>query len=168
MGNGCAYFFQNNIKIEIVGAYDIKKACAQIAKAMMGIHPSGALPPAFKFGPKVGDVLSLDVRTLPDADVIIAGPKCTPWSKTGSKQGENAADADILKKIIECVCELANRGTLQLYVIEEVVEIGHAMNNLEPMLPKVVASSMEGFSIIVALCKWAHNILCMCSEYLHF
>ncbi|CAE8724780.1 unnamed protein product, partial [Polarella glacialis] len=38
-------------------------------------------------GPREGDLMSLDLRSLPAVDILVAGPPCPPWSKMGHREG---------------------------------------------------------------------------------
>ena len=107
-----------------VGFWDIDARVQRVwAKS-----PSGVARAAMHLGPTEGNLMNMKLKDLPDAEAVIAGPPCPPWSSMGLRRALKDKRATVFKRIIKWCVHLATRGTLQFFVLENVVGITHKKN----------------------------------------
>jgi hypothetical protein len=113
----CAGFDAPGIALEalgvpftVVGAYDTEIGPGRVLRARYG---EGAV----HIG-KAGDICSVDVP--PDADGLVSGPPCPPWSCAGSRNGWSDVRARPLRQVVRWIDHLANHGSLKFFVLENV------------------------------------------------
>jgi hypothetical protein len=70
-----------------------------------------------------GDFTRLAMRDLPDADALVTGPPCPPFSPIGLRGGWEDPQGKVFKHIIKAIAELVRRGCLKWFIIENVVGI---------------------------------------------
>jgi site-specific DNA-cytosine methylase len=70
----------------------------------------------------------VDVTTLPDADMLIGGPSCQPFSDQGAQQGWHDPRAGTFVACIDAITHLASRSSSKLaaFVIENVSGISRS------------------------------------------
>ena len=104
----------------VAGAWEIDEACRPVLKKVHGIKPHADLPSQFHLGRCAGDVTRVQVSSLPDADLLVSGPPCPPFSTIG--QGKHFSDsrADVFLAILRWIPHLA-RKSLRGFVLENVM-----------------------------------------------
>ena len=64
--------------------FEITYACDVDSKLLPGLlatnGPTGLGSPGVGIGPRLGDLLLMDVRSWDRVDVVVVGPPCPPWS----------------------------------------------------------------------------------------
>ena len=101
--------------VECVGHWDIDPVLERIARAV-GIPAS-----VLHLGSKNGDILSVADSAFPDAHCLVAGPPCPPWSTKGVKGSWDDPRSKPFLKVIAVIKELAARGCLLFFVLENVL-----------------------------------------------
>ena len=69
-------------------------------------------------GPEEGDVQRLHFSKLMDCEILLSGPPCQPFCKGGARKGSSDCRSDVLESVVSMVMELAWRGSLVAFVIE--------------------------------------------------
>ena len=105
------------IQYTAVGVWDTNRGSAKFLRAR---YTNKRVVHA---GPQEGDVMQVNPQSLPDADGLVAGPPCQPFSSIGSKRGWDDDRSQVFRRIIEWIRELANRETnpLRFFALENVV-----------------------------------------------
>ena len=80
----------------------------------------GDLSLTFMLGPREGDLLKKALVGLKDSDGLISGPPCPPWSTSGTQGGASDPRARVFDRVIQWIIELAIRGLLLYFAIENV------------------------------------------------
>ena len=77
----------------------------------------------------------VDIKSLPDADVISTGPSCVPFSRTGLQIGFNDSKSDAFKQILECIDDQARRKSSRLiaFIIENVLGFSDKVSGISPL-----------------------------------
>ena len=65
-----------------------------------------------------GDVLKMSLSEIEDSEGLIAGTPCPPWAPNGPRSGSNDARSEVTERIFDWVVDLAWRGSLLWYAIE--------------------------------------------------
>ena len=132
--------------VKCVGLWDVSNKVAQIWAA----PPAGISRECLHLGPVAGDIMRVKLASLPDAEAIISGPPCPPWSSIGRKRAAGDKRASIFWRVVTwCGC-LARRNVLQFFVFENVAGIAHKHGGVS-CLTRIVRAlkSQTGFSV-----KW--------------
>ena len=66
----------------------------------------------------VGDMLAVTTQSFEDSEGLVAGPMCTAWAGNGSKDGATSIVSFLYSRTTDWVIELAHRGVLLFYCIE--------------------------------------------------
>ncbi len=103
-------------KVTLAGYYDFDW---DLQPAMRAIHGSSS----HVFIGQRGDLRHIDTAALADAEVIVAGPPCPPWSSLGKRGSFDDPRAAIFWKVINAVIDVARRGVLLFFVLENVAGI---------------------------------------------
>ena len=74
------------VEHRVVGAWDADAVCGDVWKAVHHVKPTKPLPPHFHAGRREGDIQQVALRALPDADMLVSGPPCPPFSAQGNKR----------------------------------------------------------------------------------
>ena len=72
-------------------------------------------------GKYVGNVDEVSVASLRDADLLVAGPPCPPWSSIGQGHSFDDTRSNTFLAVLRWVGELAKRGCLWAAILENVV-----------------------------------------------
>lgn len=73
-------------------------------------------------GKFMGDICGSG-RVIQPSEGLIAGPPCPPWSILGKRQGSNDPRAAVFRQVLQDIRSLADEGSLQFFVVEDVVGI---------------------------------------------
>ncbi len=97
-------------------------SCRRRCPAEAGGEVKGRL----HLGPHGGDVLQASLKSLPDADGLISGPPCPPWSSQGGRAACKDARAAVFRRVIQWIVHLAGRASpLRVFILENVRGILH-------------------------------------------
>ena len=99
---------------QVVGAWDTSYSAAQVLKRL---H-TGATAQHLHLG-KSGDVLDVQMRNLPDAECLVSGPPCPPFSKMGRGKAWEDPRATVMLRIIKWIHYLSQKS-LVCFVLENV------------------------------------------------
>jgi hypothetical protein len=80
----------------------------------------GSVAMTFRLGPRDGDLMKKALVGLADSDGLIAGPPCPPWSNQGNRLGTSDCRASVYDRVVEWIVELACRGCLLWFAVENV------------------------------------------------
>ena len=103
----------------VAGAWEIDENCMPVLKKVHGIKPHEKLPSQFHFG-CAGDVTKVKVRSLPDADLLVTGPPCPPFSSIGKGGLFSDPRSKVFMAVLRWIRHLA-RKSLRCFVIENVM-----------------------------------------------
>jgi len=103
--------------------YDIEKPLERVVKLLYD-QDGNHHPLAFNFGKEEGDMTSLDLEGLRDVEGLCAGFPCPPWSMLGKRRSHTDPRARCARRLMDWIEELANRGTLRWFMLENVLGIG--------------------------------------------
>jgi site-specific DNA-cytosine methylase len=78
-------------------------------------------------GPVRGDMLSISTRDLQDASMLLSGCPCQPFAKNGQHKGAMDQRSDVLDVVVDWIVELAWRGVLVLFALENSPEMALMM-----------------------------------------
>ena len=92
----------------------------------------------FHCGPRDGDICSVNPKSLPDAEGLISGPPCPPFSGIGKSGGWQDPRGKILLRILKWLRVLVRRGCLRFFFSENVVGILRAKLRFLPQLREVL------------------------------
>lgn len=109
------------IPYTVAGAWETDMSCAPVLRKVHGIKPGRDLPSQFHLG-RAGDVTRVPLRSLPDADALISGPPCPPFSTIGKRGLFSDPRANVLMVVIDWILHLAD-GSLRMFVVENVMGI---------------------------------------------
>ena len=102
------------IPFEVVGAWDV--ACGP-AKVLQSLYHRSVV----HTGEQAGDITKVNPRDLPDAEGIVSGTPCPPWSSAGKGLAWEDERSSPFLKLIGWVSEMAcKRKCLQLFILENV------------------------------------------------
>ena len=73
------------VEHRVVGAWDTDAVCGDVWRAVHRLPPTKPLPPQFHTGLLRGDIKRVSLRELPDADLLVSGPPCPPFSAQGKR-----------------------------------------------------------------------------------
>ena len=133
---------QLGIPYQCVGAWD---SAAGPAKVLNASYPGSVVR---------RDMLETSLESLPDADGLVSGPPCPPWSAMGSRRGSRDARARVLKRVLEWITFLAaTRKTLKFFVLENVAGICHKVAGsrgvmLDRVLARLRAALPESWHVV--------------------
>ena len=99
---------------QVVGAWDTSHSAAQILKRL---H-IGAAARHLHLG-KSGDVLGVQLRDLPDAECLISGPPCPPFSRIGCGSAWKDPRAKVMLRITKWIRYLSKKS-LVCFALENV------------------------------------------------
>lgn len=71
-------------------------------------------------GPAAGDVTARELSSLKDADGLISGPPCPPYSTIGARGFCTDARSNVLEVVGGWAAALAHRGCLAFFILENV------------------------------------------------
>ena len=103
----------------VAGAWEVDENCTPVLKKAHGIKPHEKLPSQFHIG-RAGDVTKVGVRSLPDADLLVSGPPCPPFSAIGKGGLFSDPRSKVLMAVLRWICHLA-RKSLRFFVIENMM-----------------------------------------------
>lgn len=83
---------------------------------------------------KMGDITQVQMQDVEDAEVFISGPPCRPWTVAGPRLGLQDPLADVFQRVLDMIVELAGRGCLVVFLVENSSEIVKGT-----FLPSVIA-----------------------------
>ena len=112
------------VQCEMVGAWETAKTPAAVLRKMYSETPSQYL----HLGRDHGDVMNVGLADLPDADGVVSGPPCPPWSSMGDLSSWKHKNAKVLLRIAQWIAHLSKRG-LKFFVLENVLGILRAPVN---------------------------------------
>lgn len=92
-----------NLKMECVFASDIDKECRDIYEKNYKIKPEG-------------DIKNIDIKNIPDFDILCAGFPCQPFSKAGKQKGFKDDRGNIFFNI----CEIITHHKPKYIILENV------------------------------------------------
>ena len=103
----------------VAGAWEIDENCMPVLKKVHGIKPHEKLPSQFHLGCS-GDVTKVKVRSVPDADLLVTGPPCPPFSSIGKGGLFSDPRYKVFKAVLRWIRHLT-RKSLRCFVIENVM-----------------------------------------------
>lgn len=107
---------------QTAGVYDRDPDLAPVHAVL---HPPAASRGRVHSGPS-GDVMAVNMASLPDANVIVAGPPCPPYSSIGKRAGLADDRARPFVRCIDIICHMASRTARQpliFFLLENVVGV---------------------------------------------
>ena len=105
------------VKVQLVNTFDLDDNIADWHRALVRNGIRDTCGPVWS-GPLVGDMMSVPVKSLLDSDILAAGPPCQGFSASGLKGREEDSRSDCYSRVVDWVVELARRGCLKGYFIE--------------------------------------------------
>ena len=109
-----------NMPYEVKGAWEVAAGPCKVLRSMYATRPDRV---NFHCGPRDGDICSVNPKSLPDAEGLISGPPCPPFSGIGKSGGWQDPRAKILLRILKWLRVLVRRGCLRFFILENVVGI---------------------------------------------
>ena len=119
-------------KVRFAGAWDTDVELLCIHEA---IHGAGAAAGKVHLGKQQGDILTTDLATFPDANILVAGPPCPPFSSCGKRLALEDSRARPFERCVEIIVDLDRRASdpvpgqpgvrdeLMLFMLENVLGI---------------------------------------------
>ena len=101
----------DNFKCKSV--YDV---CSDLRKPLQVLCGDSPL----HLGPIAGDVTQVSLDELEDSEIFVAGPPCPPYSSIGVGGEETDVRSDVFYVVESWILELASRGCLRGFVLENV------------------------------------------------
>lgn len=135
------------IKHTMVGAWETSSSAAAVLKRM---H-NGAAAKQLHLGAG-GDICQVSLEDLPDADCLISGPPCPPFSNIGSRGSWNDPRSHPFKAVLRWIFHLANK-TLVCFILENVKGMLNQTAGCKSPAAQVVAKLQQ------RLPKWHVEIL---------
>ena len=108
------------VEHRVVGAWDTDAVCGDVWKAVHHVRPTKPLPPHFHAGRQGGDIQRVKLRALPDADMLVSGPPCPPFSSQGKRRNFADSRAKVFFVVLSWIFHLARRS-LKCFVLENVM-----------------------------------------------
>lgn len=105
------------IKHTVVGAWEVAPSAGLVLKRL---H-AGAAGRSLHLGSD-GDVCAVCLQDLPDAECLISGPPCPPFSSMGARRSWGDRRSDPFRCIVRWILHLATRS-LKCFVLENVMGI---------------------------------------------
>ena len=102
----------------VAGAWETDMSCAPVLRKVHGIRADKDLPHQFHIG-RTGDITKVCVQSLPDADILVSGPPCPPFSTIGKRRCFTDRRANVLMAVVKWIFHLATMS-LRCFVIENV------------------------------------------------
>lgn len=97
-----------------VNGYDVLPFLSPVLNFL---HPGHS--EAFRCGPEIGDLLSVELDSLESCQGMIAGPSCPPWSSLGLLEGEEDPRSSVFARLLDWIRHLDGQG-LWWAIIENV------------------------------------------------
>ena len=101
-----------------------------------------------------GDILKVPLDQFFSAlpDLVVAGPPCPPWAKMGRRKSFDDPRAAVFWRVIEIIIDLATRGRLVAFVIENVEGIaqkpkGQSASPLDVLLAELRSGLRDGWIV---------------------
>ena len=107
-----------NMPYEVKGAWEVAAGPCKVLRSMYAKRPDRV---NFHCGPRDGDICSVNPKSLPDAEGLISGPPCPPFSSIGKIGGWQDPRGKILLRILKWLRVLVRRGCLRFFILENVV-----------------------------------------------
>ena len=108
------------IPYRLAGLWEIDESASRVLRKM---HSGGSDASALHIGRSAGDFLKVSAQDLPNADALISGPPCPPFSRIGLHGGWKDERAGVFLHILWAIKELVRRGCLKWFIIENVVGV---------------------------------------------
>ena len=124
-----------NLPYKVMGAWEMADGPCKVLRSMYSKRPDRV---NFHYGPQRGDVCSMEPNSLPDAEGLISGPPCPPFSSMGKTGGWRDPRAKVLLRILRWLRVLVRRGCLRFFILENVRGILHARWKFLRRLRKVL------------------------------
>jgi len=86
-------------------------------------------------GPSSGDILLVDVESLPRVMIIVAGPPCPPWSNKGARKSWEDSRSVPFWRTLRIIVDQARSGSLLMFVLENV--LGFASKQSDGTVPLI-------------------------------
>ena len=106
-------------------------------------------------GPNDGDVMKVDMASLPEADLLISGPPCPPWSSIGKRRRSLDPRASVFDTVVSWILRLARRS-LKCFILENVTGMTHrTRSSADEGLPRCSSSrgkSRDERQIVTIFC----------------
>ena len=93
---------------------------------------------ASRLGQTNGDIQKVALDQLEDCDLLVAGPPCGPWAGNGRRMGCLDPRAQVYHRIVDVIVELAKRGKLVAFAIENSPNILSRSNGEDSMADVVM------------------------------
>ena len=97
-------------KVRLAGAWDIDPALQGIHQAIHGLAKTKR---RVHLGPHHGDILALDLRSFPSANILVAGPPCPPFSSCGKRMALGDPRAKPFERCLDILAELDSRAACE-------------------------------------------------------
>ena len=111
-------FGEMSIDYRVVGAWEVD---ANAGKVLTALFTERGDRHSIHVGSKQGDMTKVQAKDVPDADGLIAGPPCPPWSQSGKRQGwrdKRAKPSKVLFLWLRHLCR--RKKPLSFFIIENV------------------------------------------------
>ncbi len=105
------------VQFSVAGAWDVEPGPGAMLRSR---YEAGVV----HTGPDNGDITTVHRRSIPDADGLVSGPPCPPWSPMGSRRGREDPRALAFETVLGWIRICSRRGALKFFVLENVVGIG--------------------------------------------
>ena len=132
-------------KARLAGAWDIDPELQPVHEV---IHGAEATRTRVHLGQPAGDILATDLANFPDANILVAGPPCPPFSSCGKRMALEDTRSQPFTRCVEVIAELdsrARRGTrigaehpgseLMFFLLENVPGIAFSSGSQAPQSP---------------------------------
>lgn len=128
---------KSGVSVELVNSFELDDEIAKWHRKLVGLglrRTKGSL----WSGKDVGDMMRVPVEALLDSDVLAAGPPCQAWAPGGQHGGEDDERSHCYSRIVEWVVELAHRGCLKAYFLENGEGIMQMQDGRQPFAEKIL------------------------------
>ena len=107
-----------NIKYTVVGAWELD---ANTGKLLTALFAKRSDRGNIHVGSMQGDMTHVKARDVPEAEGLVAGPPCPPWSQAGARRGWEDGRAKVSKVLFLWLRHLCQRKRcLRFFILENV------------------------------------------------
>jgi len=105
------------IAVKLVNCFELDEKVGQFHKALC-LNGKRKATGYVMSGRQCGDMMNIPLEHLADSDLLACGPPCQGFCPGGMQRGDEDSRSDCYRRILEWVVELATRGALKAYFIE--------------------------------------------------
>ncbi|CAL1165275.1 unnamed protein product [Cladocopium goreaui] len=123
LNNGGRALKELGIDYELVGSCDVLSHLEEPLEQLEG-NLNG-----IKLGTEAGDILSMDLETLPkEVDILMAGPPCPPFASNGNRNPKEDERTNVFYQVILWIVLFVRRAGLLYALVENVQGCANRLN----------------------------------------